>query len=35
MYYHFLGGITTETDFDLILTSPEDECFQIVTLFLV
>ena len=35
MYYHFLGGITTETNFDLILSSPDDECFQIVILFLV
>ena len=34
MYYHFLGGITTETNFDLIL-STDDECFQIVSLFLV
>ena len=30
MYYHFLGGITTETNFDLILSSPDDKCFQIV-----
>ena len=35
MYYHFLGGITTETNFDLILSSPDDECFQIVILYLV
>ena len=35
MYYHFLGGITTETNFDLILSSPDDECFQIVILFLI
>ena len=35
MYYHFLGGITTETNFDLILSSLDDECFQIVILFLV
>ena len=34
MYDHFLGGITTETNFDLILSS-DDECFQIVILFLV
>ena len=34
MYYHFLGGITTETNFDLIL-SFDDGCFQIITLFLV
>ena len=34
MYYHFLRGITTETNFDLIL-STDDECFQIVSLFLV
>ena len=34
MYYHFLGGITTETNFDLILSSG-DECFQIIILFLV
>ena len=34
MYYHFLRGITTETNFDLIL--PFDyECFQIIILFLV
>ena len=33
MYYHFLGGITTETNFDLILSSLDDECFQIVILF--
>ena len=35
MYYHFLGRTTTETNFDLILSSPDDECFQIVILFLV
>ena len=29
MFYHFLGGITTETNFDLIL-SYDDECFQII-----
>ena len=34
MYYHFLGGITTQTNFDLIL-SFDDECFQIIILFLV
>ena len=34
MYCHFLGGITTETNFDLIL-SFDDECFQIIILFLV
>ena len=34
MYYHFHGGITTETNFDLILSS-DDECFQIIMLFLV
>ena len=34
MYYHFLGGITTETNFDLIL-SFDDECFHIIILFLV
>ena len=34
MYYHFLRGITTETNFDLILSS-DDECFQIIILFLV
>ena len=33
-YYHFLGEITTETNFDLILSS-DDECFQIIILFLV
>ena len=26
MYYHFLGGITTEKNFDLIL-SFDDQCF--------
>ena len=31
---YFLGGITTETNFDLIL-SFDDECFQIIILFLV
>ena len=35
MYHHFLGGITTETIFDLISLSPHDECFQIIILFLV
>ena len=35
MYCHFLGGITTETNFDLILSSPDDECFQIIILVLV
>ena len=30
----FLGGITTETNFDLIL-SFDDECFRIIILFLV
>ena len=34
MYYDFLGAITTETNFDLIL-SFDDECFQIIILFLV
>ena len=34
MYCHFLGGITTETNFDLIL-SFDIECFQIIILFLV
>ena len=34
MYYHFLGGITTEPNFDLIL-SFDDECFQIIILFLI
>ena len=34
MYHHFLGGITIETNFDLIL-SFDDECFQIIILFLV
>ena len=34
MYYHFLGGITTETNFDLILSFNID-CFQIIILFLV
>ena len=31
---HFLAGITTETNFDLIL-SFDDECFEIIILFLV
>ena len=37
MYYHFLGGTITKTNFDLILSSPhdDDECFQIIILFLV
>ena len=30
----FLGGITTETNFDLML-SFDDECFQIIILFLI
>ena len=34
MYYHFLRGITAEKNFDLKL-SFDDECFQIVILFLV
>ena len=34
MYYHFLRGITTETNFNLIL-SFDDACFQIMILFLV
>ena len=34
MYYHFLEGITTETNVDLIL-SFDDACFQIIILFLV
>ena len=34
MYYHFLGGITIETNFDFIL-SFDDACFQIIVLFLV
>ena len=34
MYYHFVGVITTGTNFDLILSSC-DECFQIIILFLV
>ena len=34
MYYHFLKRKTTETNFDLIL-SFDDECFQIIILFLV
>ena len=33
-YYHFLGGLTRETNFDFIL-SFDIECFQIVILFLV
>ena len=32
---YFLGGIITETNFYLILSSPDDECFQIIILFLV
>ena len=35
MYHHFLGGITTETFCDLILSCPDDVCFQIISLFLV
>ena len=35
MYCHFLGEKTIETNFDLILSSPDDECFQIIILFLV
>ena len=34
MYYHFLGGISTETNFGLIL-SFDDASFQIIILFLV
>ena len=34
MHYHFLGGITARTNFDLIL-SFDDACFQIIILFLV
>ena len=34
MCCHFLGGTTTETNFELIL-SFDDECFQIIILFLV
>ena len=34
MFCHFLGGITTETNFDLIL-SFDDECFHIIILLLV
>ena len=34
MCCHFLGGTTTETNFELIL-SFNDECFQIIILFLV
>ena len=34
VYYHFLGGITTEANFDLIL-SFDIECSQIIILFLV
>ena len=34
MYYHLLGGITIKTNFELILPS-DDECFQIIILFLV
>ena len=33
VYYHFLGGITTEANFDLIL-SFDIECSQIIILFL-
>ena len=35
MYYHFVRGITTETNFDSILSSLGDDCFQIIILFLV
>ena len=35
MYCDFLGGITAKTNFNLILSSPDDECFQFITLFLV
>ena len=34
MCHHFLGGITTETNFDVMLSS-DDACFQIIILFLV
>ena len=34
MYCLVLGGITTETNFDLIL-SFDDKCFRIIILFLV
>ena len=34
VYYHFLGGITAEANFDLIL-SFDIECSQIIILFLV
>ena len=34
MYHHSLGGITTGTSFDLIL-SFDDACFQIMILLLV
>ena len=34
VYYHFLGGITTETNFGLIL-SFDIECSQTIILFLV
>ena len=34
MYYHFLGGIIIEANFDLILSS-DDECSEIIILFLV
>ena len=30
-----VGGITTETNSDLILSSPDDECFHVIILFLV
>ena len=33
--YHFLGGITTGTNFDLILWSSDDGCFQNIIFFLV
>ena len=33
MYYNFVGGITEETNFDFTLS--DDECFQIIILFLV
>ena len=34
MYCLVLGGITTETNFDLVL-SFDDKCFRIIILFLV
>ena len=34
MYYHFLGGITTETNVDFML-SFDGECFPTIILFLV